>query len=52
MRREATANWNKVTRLRPYHGAINKSHATTNKEQANNTATGKKNPTANGLILL
>jgi hypothetical protein len=35
---------NKVTRLRPYHGAINKSHATTNKEQANNRATGKKKP--------
>jgi hypothetical protein len=34
----------KVTRLRPYHGAINKSHATNNKEQANNIATGKKNP--------
>jgi hypothetical protein len=35
---------NRVTRLRPYHGAINKAHATTNQEQASNRATGKKNP--------
>jgi hypothetical protein len=38
----------KVTRLRPYHGAINKSHVTSNKEQANNRATGKKNPMTKG----
>jgi hypothetical protein len=38
----AWESMNKVTRLRPYHGAINKSQATTNKEQANKSATGKK----------